>query len=204
MSASSPLNSQKLRRPLSTLSDLIRNESSGLYVKRDEYLPFMYRAVVYAIDTEGGRIEGPGESDVLRQAVNSGGSLKWYDVKKRYCSRPNPPDSIRARIITDMRDSFFMQEDLRTYWPMFPGLQPPAPGELVYVIFEDASRKHGLWLSKVPLDNAFSTTGRVQLSDIVGTEGVMNDLFGDSPQNGSASQTAETPGESTGDLNSLF
>lgn len=68
---------------------------------------------------------------------------------------PNPPGSIRARVITEARDKDTADEDLPVFWPLFPyDLMPVKPTEHVYVIFEDPDKKeHGLWISRIPEPN---------------------------------------------------
>ncbi len=64
----------------------------------------------------------------------------------------NPPNSIKARIITSNIDSIFSDDSSRVFWPLFPQhiMMPIYPSEMCYVIFEDASKQHGLWLCKIP------------------------------------------------------
>ena len=73
----------------------------------------------------------------------------------------NPKNSIKARIISNNIDDFVDDDDLRVYWPMFPGVSNPSAGEVVYVVFEDTTMKHGLWLSKAPLNGEFDTPNQV-------------------------------------------
>ena len=72
---------------------------------------------------------------------------------------PNPPGSIKGRIITDAIEGHKKEENFSIFWPMFPfSLSPIKTGEHCYVVFEDPSTKvRGLWLTRIPersdLDN---------------------------------------------------
>jgi hypothetical protein len=181
---------QAFRRPLMVLSDLLNNELGGQYVKKSDYTPTVLRALVYAVDLQGGRLSNPDwiSSGQFAQTICVNNVTSTYNVSPTYADVPNPPDSVRARVIIDNSDIMFNDSDLRTYWPLFPGLQAPSPGELVYVLFEDRDKSHGLWLSKVPLDNDNTLPNGVQFSDMVksnvgaGTQSNVG-LFPDNPQN---------------------
>lgn len=160
---------QAFRRPLIVLSDLLNNELGGQYVKKSDYVPFMFRALVYAVDLQGGRLSNPDgvTSAPITQTVRVNNVESTYTAIPTYSDVPNPPDALRARIIIDNTDIFFNDSDLRTYWPLFPGLQAPSPGQLVYVVFEDRDKSHGLWLANVPMDNDNTNPNGVQFGDMV-------------------------------------
>jgi hypothetical protein len=84
----------------------------------------LYRASVVEIDHVGGKLEE---------------------------TPPNPKNSVRARIITNSRDSFTTDPaELPVYYPFFPfDVMPVKEGEHVYVIFEDERKEHGLWLTRI-------------------------------------------------------
>lgn len=90
---------------------------------------FLYRAYVTAVDLIGGVLE----DDPV----------------------PNPPGSIKARIISDAFDADTEDENLGVYWPLFPyDLMPVKETEHVYIIFEDPDTKtHGLWITRIPESN---------------------------------------------------
>lgn len=148
-------NNERFHRPSINLVELLKKNFSGAFVERGDYLPFMFRALCLAVDTEGGKLETPDgkpEGTGLNVEIRESGTTKplaSYSVSPTFGPR-NPKDSIRARIISADHDRFVDDDSLRTYWPLFPGLATPSPGELVYVVFEDDSRTHGLWLGKVP------------------------------------------------------
>jgi len=100
---------------------------------------FIYRAVVIKIDEQGGQFSGP-DTD--------------YDEDP-----PNPPNSVKARIITDSIDAYTDDSDLTTFWPMNPhDSMPIKEGEHIYVIFEDVGRKEvGLWLCRVSEHNGVNS-----------------------------------------------
>jgi hypothetical protein len=179
--SSSPLYNEKFRRPVVAFTELLRKGSGGVFKEVGQYSAFMFRALVLAVDVEGGKLETPdatvhrrGEKDwepggtVLHQRVvgTDGVTLiAEYDVA--LTSGPvNPANSIRARIIGSNIDQFIGDDDLRCYWPMFPGFDNPSPGELVYVVFEDEEYTHGLWLARVPTNNANQTANQVVLSQL--------------------------------------
>lgn len=162
-----PLFNQKFRHPLITFADLLTKEAGGAYVEHGEYIQFMFRAYVYAIDTEGARLQNPTgkTSKPLTQSVTDSEGTREFVVKPTR-GQPNPPDSVKARIIGSSIDQFVIDDDLRVYWPLFPGVSNPTPGELVYVVFEDASMTHGLWIAKVPFDNRYDNTNNVLLREV--------------------------------------
>lgn len=142
------------RRPELVLADLIRSRARG-----DDRDRHYRRAVVLAVDLEGGRLQNETGSGSV--------SVRARDGKTRsYPAIPgveNPRGSVKARILTDGFDRLLADEDLRVFWPMFPQDQvsiPVSPGEHVYVVFEDEGLAHGLWVSRVPgQDSANSFRG---------------------------------------------
>jgi hypothetical protein len=151
---STPLNRERFFKPSLELTELLKNAAGGQYHERGEYVPFMMRALVLGVDPYGGRLETPsGEPEVaaLTQEVRDeeGAMLVSYTVPTKPGPR-NPKGSIKARILSGQHDEFVADDDLRVYWPLFPGAETPSPGELVYVVFEDADMTHGLWLARVP------------------------------------------------------
>jgi len=180
-----PLTNQKYRRPLVTFADVLRKEAAGQYVERGEYVPFMFRAYVYAVDTVGAMLENDqGETGPdLEQTVTDSQGTRSFNVKAAL-GPPNPPDSVKARIITNNMDQFLDDDDLRVYWPMFPGLQNPSPGELVYVVFEDSSMTHGLWVSKVPFDNRYDNPNLIlqrEVSELSVSDSIASSYPDDEP-----------------------
>lgn len=116
-------------------------------MEKDDSFPFLYRALVVAVDVYGSKLENPDGNGTLSHEIDG----KKYDVQARL-GPENPPNSIKARVLTDGDDKFSTDENLRVFWPFFPQniSIPVKPGEHVYVVFEDTQQQHGLWLSKVP------------------------------------------------------
>ena len=177
----SNLSNEKFRRPTIAFQDILRKGSGGAYREKGEYSAFMFRAVVIAIDTEGGKLETP-TGDPHHKAGDKwekGGdklSVIVQDAKgpplAKYEITPtkgpvNPPNSVKARIISNNMDQFISDDDLRCYWPMFPGISNPTAGEMVYVVFEDESFTHGLWIAKVPTNNADQTANQILKSQLL-------------------------------------
>lgn len=95
----------------------------------------LFRASVVAVDTSGGQLE---------------------------TDPPNPQNSIRARIL-DGYDANTPDDDLTIFWPLYSHLvQPIKEKEHVYVIFEDATRQNGLWITRVPEPLDVANTNYVQ------------------------------------------
>lgn len=145
--SSDPFTREKIRRPELIFNEILRKGAQGLYKERGEVTPFLYRALVLAVDVEGGKLENPNGEGTL---VNEIGSNK-IEIKAKL-GPANPQNSIKARILTDGIDKFASDENLRVYWPFFPEnvSVPIKPGEHVYVLFEDSNLQHGLWVSKIP------------------------------------------------------
>ena len=139
------------RRPELILSDLIRS-----HAREDSRVRHYRRAVVVAIDHEGGRLQNDGGDGSV-----SDGNGKTF---RALIGPENPRGSVKARVLTDGLDRLLSDDDLRVFWPMFPQDQfsiPISPGEHVYVIFEDEGFDHGLWISRVSgHDSANTFVGR--------------------------------------------
>ena len=173
------LSNEKFRRPSIAFQDILRKGSGGAYREKGQYSAFMFRAVVIAIDPEGGKLETPtGEphikngkdwaegGDKLNQLVQfSDGTVINYDITPNK-GPVNPPDSIKARIISSNMDQFISDDDLRVYWPMFPGISNVTAGEMAYVVFEDESFTHGLWLARVPTNLADETSNQILMDSL--------------------------------------
>lgn len=167
--SSFPLYSERFRRPVIGLTELIRKNQGGLFREKDEYTPFMFRALVIAVDVEGGKLEnvnGRPDGTRLEMSVRDrdGSVLARYPITPTKGPR-NPKNSVRARVVSGDLDQFIDDDNLRTYWPMFPGADNPSPGELVYVVFEDSSYIHGLWLAKVPNNLVDDNANQILMSD---------------------------------------
>ncbi len=130
------------RRPEKIFAELIDKAARG---EKDRT---HYRAVVLAVDLDGGKLQNPdGSGDVVVKRRD--GSIRSF---KSTIGPLNPRGAIKARVLTDGLDSLLEDNDLRVFWPMFShdlsGV-PVNPGEHVYVMFEDVGMAHGIWISRV-------------------------------------------------------
>lgn len=134
----------RFRRPELFFQEVIRKNVVGDREANDNQ--FLFRALVVAVDVEGGNLENPDSSGGVEHNVSG----KKFNVQARV-GPSNPPNSIKARLLTDGFDKFSSDDNLKVFWPFFPENMsiPIKPGEHVYVLFEDASQQHGLWTSKV-------------------------------------------------------
>jgi hypothetical protein len=171
---------EKYRRPTIAFQDILRKGSGGMYRERDEYSAFMFRALVFAVDTVGGKLETPTGKPHQRSGDTwvEGGNIHEEIISVPNNEKPvakyniipttgpvNPPNSIRARIISNNMDQFTRDDDLRCYWPLFPGISNISAGEMAYVIFEDESFVHGLWLARVTTNEPNETANQILRSD---------------------------------------
>ena len=120
----SPIRSKDAQSPDRIFSNLLKDYVDGRLGASATFL----RASVVSIDQVGGQLE-------TEPAIN-------------------PPNSIKARIITDALDKNTSDEDLQVFWPMFPHhILPIKEGEHVLVVFEDLERSHGMWITRIPEPN---------------------------------------------------
>lgn len=130
------------RRPELIFGDLIDRHGRG-----DKDRTY-YRAVVMAVDLEGGLLQNPDASGQV-QVPQRDGSTKSF---KALVGPANPRGSIKARILTDGLDRLIDDQSLKVFWPMFPQDlvgTPVSPGEHVYIVFEGEGMANGLWVSRV-------------------------------------------------------
>ncbi len=114
------IGSDHIANPESLMPQMLRDYIEGNL----DQTRFLFRATVVQVDQVGGQIELTPE---------------------------NPRNTIRARIITNGYNATTLDDDLPIFWPMFPHLQMPIKeNEMVYVVFEDPGRTHGLWLTRIP------------------------------------------------------
>ena len=137
----------KFRRPEQLFQEFIRKGAQGVFVERGETTPFLYRALVVGIDVDGGKLENPKAEGGVSHEING----ETVNVAPKG-GPVNPPNSIKARVISDGHDKFTTDDNLRVFWPFFPEniSVPIKVGEYVYVVFEDSQMLHGLWITKVP------------------------------------------------------
>ncbi len=140
---------ERFRRPELILGELIRKYARGEVVEQGHAPKTIHRAVVLAVDEEGGRLSADGPAGRVPGVGLDGSTREYASV----LGPSNPRNSVKALVIDEGRDSFGSEEDARVLWPFFPPDQismPVSPGEHVYVIFEDRNFSHGLWLFRVP------------------------------------------------------
>ena len=141
------LSRDKFRKPEHFLSELLKKSVQGSFREEDEYVPFLFRALVVAVDVEGAKLENPSGDGTVSHVLDG----RSFDVSANV-GPINPKNSVKARMITDGLDQFISDNRMRVFWPFFPEhmMIPIKPGEYVYVVFEDQNYEHGLWISKVP------------------------------------------------------
>lgn len=138
------LGSDWYRRPELILGDLIMRAARGDDRMQRQY----HRAIVLAVDPEGGLLQNQDGSRGLDVVDRSGRSLHYDAI----VGPDNPRWSVKARILTDGVDRLLDDADVRVFWPLFPPDQLGAivsTGEHVYVMFEGSGMDHGLWISRV-------------------------------------------------------
>ena len=132
------------RRPEMILADLLREAARGKPADRT-----VRRALVLAVDYEGGLLQNPDGSGQY-ESVWPG---QHSQMLPAIVGPNNPKGSIKARILTDGLDRFRPDDDVRVYWPLFSpdhlGI-PVSPGEHVYVMFEGSGLENGFWIGRVP------------------------------------------------------
>lgn len=184
----------KFRNPIVSFAETLAAGANGTFRERDEYAQFLFKALVVAMDTQGGKLEmpdgRPADGQALVQRVQyPNGKVDEYTVADENGSvnvgPRNPKNSVKARIISNGIDEFTDDNDLRVYWPLFPGVDNPAAGEVVYVVFEDETMNHGLWLCRAPLNGELDTPNQVLIPpDIEGKEPASSRFVdGSAPQN---------------------
>jgi len=166
---------ESIRRPELVLGDLLKKHARGEIVTSDFLPKILYRAVVLAVDVEGGKLSGANIGNDTVNGVGVDGRERDYT---RISGPSNPRGSIKAIVIDSARDSFYDEDSARILWPFFPNDQmslPVSPGEHVYCIFEDELMEHGLWVCRVSgHDTANVSKGADFLS---GDKKQLNDLF---------------------------
>lgn len=143
------------RRPELILAEVLQRAA-----RHEDRIDRHYRrAVVLAVDLNGGQLQNPSAAGGISVIDRTGRQVQYPALP----GVENPRGAIKARVLTDGLDRLVDDNDLRIYWPMFPQDQmgtPIAPGEHVYVVFEGEGLTHGLWLARVPgQDSANSFMG---------------------------------------------
>lgn len=138
---------EKFRRPELILGDLLKSAAKGHLLDQETNVPFLFRAIVLAVDTVGGQLENATGTGTVSVKEKTGSVVSY----KATVGPKNPKNSIKAKIISDGFDQFFSKDEIRTFWPFFGDHLsfPIKQHEHVYVFFEDKDFEHGLWLTKV-------------------------------------------------------
>lgn len=133
------------RRPELALANVIERAFRDDFEQKRTY----YRAVVVAVDLDGGLLQNPDGAGEFVVPLRDGSTRKY----KALIGPNNPRGSVKARILTDGLDRLLGDNELKVYWPMFPqdlSGTPISPGEHVFVLFEENdSAETGLWVSRV-------------------------------------------------------
>lgn len=164
---------EKFRRPSISFTEGLRKAAAGTYREKGEYTQWMFRALVIAVDSRGGQLETPDglpeaytdengnsvQSKLPVEVIDTSTILSSISTRLRPLAKyeiaptkgpRNPPNSIKARILSGDKDKFIPDDALRIFWPLFPASpDTPSAGEMVYVVFEDEDLQHGLWLGRV-------------------------------------------------------
>lgn len=199
-----PLYRYKFLRPELFLAELIKKSAQGQIHDTDKNLPFLFRAVVVAVDVNGGQLENPTANGSVSHTVNG----QSFTVPATQ-GPLNPRNSIKARVINEGFDQVINDDRLKVFWPFFPEhiSVPIKPGEFAYVIFEDPDYEHGLWISKVPGQENFNYFPG-QSSFHVSGQNSKAAMFGDSTNNSAdqqeATDDAATQSSPDGGLSKLF
>ena len=180
------LNNKRFRRPELYLYELLRAAASGELDRRGLRLE---RADVVCVDVRGGRLENEtADGDV----AGVGGELFRANH-----GPTNPPNSVKARIVTDLIDGFLSDAELRVFWPLFPPehmMQPVKAGEQVTVVFDDDGRAHGIWLARTPGLVGAGVAKAVDGYTRLDTTGRRQDLFGTRNNDDGTARPVHSPG----------
>lgn len=195
------MNRDKFLRPELVLSDLLKKGMRNEFREKDDISSNMLRALVVAVDVEGGKLENPDGSGTVEHEIEG----RAYDVPA-VIGPANPKNSVKARIISGGLDQFLNDDALRVFWPFFPEhiSVPIKPGEHVYVMFEGEDMQHGLWVAKVAgHENLNYFRGRSSFKD----GGSLSSNFPDDPPRDEPkldSDDSSTESKSEGRLKNLF
>lgn len=194
--------SDRFKFPDQILAEVLTRDAREQGVEKGENPSVFKRALVVAVDVQGGKLQNPGGTGTLTHLINNRpAQIKAID------GPPNPRNSIKARIITDGYDQFIDDDSLRVFYPMMESASIK-PGEHALVMFEGSGGDSGWWFARVPGheganlslgEKAFSKAGQDSLAskfpDTAGSAPPEEDLATDEA-------AAEAP--SGGRLTNLF
>lgn len=137
----------KFRFPELFLAEILQQTAREKIPDNSENPSIFKRALVVAVDVEGGKLQNSTGVGKLVHTV-SGQSVEINSI----IGPANPRNSIKARVLSDGFDQFLDDESLKIYYPLMPEHMaiPVKPGEHVLVLFEDENYENGWWISKVP------------------------------------------------------
>jgi hypothetical protein len=135
--------SDRFKFPEQILAEILTRDAREQFADKGENPSVFKRALVVAVDVQGGKLQNPGGNGSLTHLVNNRPvQIKAIDGPK------NPRNSIKARILSDGLDQFFDDDSLRVFYPMQESISVK-PGEHALVLFED-SGDTGWWFGRVP------------------------------------------------------
>jgi hypothetical protein len=188
--------SDRFKFPDQILAETLTQSAREQGASKSDNPSVFKRALVVAVDVQGGKLQNPGGTGELTHLINN------RPVKIKAIEGPlNPRNSIKARIITDGLDQFFDDDSLRIFYPMQESASVK-PGEHAIVMFEDSGGENGWWFGRVPGheganlalgEKSFSKAGQDSLAskfpDTAGAASPEEDLAtdeaaGDSPPGG--------------------
>jgi hypothetical protein len=142
----------------------------------DKNVRTYHKAVVLAVDLEGGKLQNANGEGSMR-VVGRDGSERSF---KALVGASNPRGSVKARVLTEGLDRLLTDQETRVFWPMFPqdlSGTPATPGEHVYIMFDGETMDHGLWVSRVSgHESAGSADGTLTYTEPSSPQSAM-DLF---------------------------
>lgn len=134
----------RFRFPDQILAEILTEGAREQGASKSDNPSVFKRALVVAVDVQGGKLQNPGGSGTLTHLINNRSiQIKAIDGPK------NPRNSIKARIITDGGDQFIDDDSLRVFYPMQESASVK-PGEHALVMFEDSGEESGWWFGRVP------------------------------------------------------
>jgi hypothetical protein len=153
--------------------DLMKRFAQDRIMMRGDGISFLMRARVVAVDKEGGRLENPrGEGNGIEVFSRALGKTITYAPA---VGPKNPKYTVRARIIDDHANSITSDDALYNFWPKHSDAPDVDVDEYVYVFFEDADRRHGVWDCKVTMALGVGDVNHVNGDDTMDSDAANQD-----------------------------